>query len=81
MSAIFIGKRTDGSTFQVLVQPDALTIHRSAAFHHADTNQDGAIGLPELTRLIELYNTRDGSVRTGKYHPKDGTEDGFAPRP
>ena len=81
VSAIFVGKRADGTTFQVLVQPDPLTIHRSAAFHHADTNQDGVIGLFELTRLIELYNTRNGTVRTGKYRTQGGTEDGFAPGP
>ncbi len=81
VSAIFVGKRVDGSTFQVLVQPDALTIHRSANFHHSDTNQDGAIGLTELTRVIELYNTRNGTTRTGKYRTQGGSEDGFAPGP
>jgi hypothetical protein len=32
----------------------------------------------ELTRVIELYNYRSGSTRTGAYHLEVGTEDGFA---
>jgi hypothetical protein len=49
--------------------------------HGADSNRDGAIGLFELTRVIQLYNTRNGTVRTGAYSVQDGTEDGFAPDP
>lgn len=52
-----------------------------ANFHSADTNRDGSISLSELTRVIELYNFRAGSSRTGQYHPVPGTEDGFAPGP
>ncbi len=53
----------------------AITSH-----HSADTNQDGKLSLLELTRVIELYNTRDGTVRTGEYHRSiEATEDGFAP--
>jgi hypothetical protein len=51
---------------------DALT-------HSADTNADWRISLVELTRMIELYNTRSGTSRTGEYHCEPGTEDGFAP--
>ena len=50
-------------------------------YHTADTNRDALIGLIELTRIIELYNTRSGAARTGAYHPQSGTEDGFAPGP
>jgi Ca2+-binding EF-hand superfamily protein len=50
-------------------------------FHSADTNRDGAIGLTELTRIIELYNYRSGTTRTGQYRAQAGTEDGFAPGP
>ena len=50
-------------------------------YHHADSNRDGKIGLIELTRVIELYNTRSGTTRTGAYHVQAGTEDGFAPGP
>jgi hypothetical protein len=37
--------------------------------------------LIELTRVIELYNVRHGTVRTGAYHAATGTEDGFATGP
>jgi hypothetical protein len=51
-------------------------------YHSADTNRDGKLSLLELTRVIELYNTRSGTTRTGTYHAtEDGTEDGFAPGP
>jgi len=35
----------------------------------------------ELTRVIELYNFRSGTMRTGDYRESEGTEDGFAPGP
>ncbi len=57
-------------------------------YHSADTRgaaagsaPDGAIDLFELTRVIELYNTRAGTVRTGRYRVQSGTEDGFAGGP
>lgn len=49
--------------------------------HSADTNRDGRLGLVELTRVIELYNTRFGTTRTGAYRVLVGTEDGFAAGP
>jgi len=49
-----------------------------ASWHSADSNRDGKIGLLELTRVIELYNYRSGTIRTGEYHVQAGTEDGFA---
>ena len=49
--------------------------------HSADTDHDGKLSLLELTRVIELYNFRSGSTRTGEYREGDGTEDGFAPGP
>lgn len=52
-----------------------------ARYHAADVNQDGRLSLLELTRVIELYNFRAGTVRTGQYHAQAGTEDGFAPGP
>jgi hypothetical protein len=48
-------------------------------FHAADTNRDGRLSLIELTRVIELYNHRAGTTRTGAYRLAAGTEDGFAP--
>ncbi len=50
-------------------------------YHTADTNRDGLIGLTELTRVIELYNTRSGTTRTGAYRVQSSSEDGFAPAP
>lgn len=52
-----------------------------ARYHSADFNRDGTISLLELTRIIALYNTRAGSLRTGAYHFDTMTEDGFAPGP
>lgn len=50
--------------------------------HAADVSPaDGALNLTELTRMIELYNSRSGTVRTGRYIASGGTVDGFAPAP
>ncbi|GAB5561852.1 MAG: hypothetical protein SynsKO_34990 [Synoicihabitans sp.] len=48
-------------------------------FHTADTNRDMRLNLSELLRVIELYNTRHGSTRTGRYRMQPTTTDGFAP--
>ena len=45
----------------------------------ADRGRNFRINLLELTRVIELYHYRSGTVRTGQYHVQAGTEDGFAP--
>ena len=50
-------------------------------YHSGDTDLNGKLSLVELTRVIELYNVRSGTTRTGAYHPQSGTEDGFAPGP
>lgn len=53
-------------------------------YHAADANRDGLLSLFELTRVIELYNARSGTTRTGAYHvatTPTATEDGFAPGP
>jgi hypothetical protein len=62
---------------QVLASPEPLRLP-AATYHSADTNRDLRLSLVELTRVIELYNTRQGNVRTGAYRLQDGTEDGFA---
>lgn len=50
-------------------------------YHSADTartaTRDGKIDLIELTCVIELYNTRVGTVRTGAYRAATDTEDGY----
>lgn len=57
----------------------AVTESRNHRVHLADTDWDGHISLGELLRVIELYNTRDGTTRTGAYHRATNTIDGFAP--
>ncbi|MEY2881945.1 MAG: hypothetical protein RLZZ15_4325, partial [Verrucomicrobiota bacterium] len=52
-----------------------------ARYHTGDANRDGKISLLELTRMIEIFNYRTGTQRTGQYHVKAGTEDGFDPGP
>ena len=52
-----------------------------ARYHSADSNRDGKLSLLELTRVIELYNYRSGTTRTGQYKVQAGTEDGFASGP
>ncbi|WP_324725986.1 immunoglobulin domain-containing protein [Actomonas aquatica] len=47
--------------------------------HSADTDQDSQISLSELLRVIELYNTRSNTTRTGAYQTDDASTDGFAP--
>jgi len=49
--------------------------------HGADTDQNLSINLLELTRVIELYNTRNGTTRTGAYKIDAAGEDGFNPEP
>jgi len=61
--------------------PAATANQTLTRYHSADSNRDGQISLGELTRVIELYNYRVGTTRTGQYHVQAGTEDGFAPGP
>ena len=49
-----------------------------ARYHSVDTNRDGKISLYELTRVIQLYNFRTGTIRTGDYRVEASSEDGFA---
>ncbi|GAB5561664.1 MAG: hypothetical protein SynsKO_33110 [Synoicihabitans sp.] len=65
-------------TTEFLVQPDPLPLR---VFHSADTNRDNRLSLSELLRVIELYNTRSGSIRTGKYETRSDSVDGFDPGP
>jgi hypothetical protein len=65
-----------------MFNPDAETAAGQPAgfarFHTADTDQDASLSLSELLRVIELYNTRSGTSRTGAYRVAEGTVDGFA---
>jgi subtilisin family serine protease len=73
--------RSGGDLLQILAKPDPLVIAQAPDRHSADTNADGKLSLLELTRVIALYNTRNGTVRTGCYSVQEGSEDGFAPEP
>lgn len=79
IAAVMVFRELSGSV-SLLATPDPLPLP-SLSVHSADTNHDFKIGLLELTRVIELYNTRSGSLRTGRYKIQIGTEDGFAPDP
>ena len=62
---------------QIVLTPGPLQLEQRPAVHAADTDGDGRIGLSELLRVIELYNTRFGTTRTGLYRLSAGTTDGF----
>jgi hypothetical protein len=68
--------RNGGTLVLPVATPSPLTISQLTT-HTADTNSDFRIGLVELTRVIELYNVRFTTTRTGRYKEQDGTEDGF----
>jgi hypothetical protein len=77
--AVATGGTEDGFAIDAARTP--VTVVTLARHHSADSNRDGKIALVELTRVIELYNYRNGSFRTGQYRVQEGTEDGFAPGP
>ncbi|MDP3207695.1 MAG: immunoglobulin domain-containing protein, partial [Rhodoglobus sp.] len=54
--------RQDSGPSDVLLLPDPLELSNN---YTADTDRDSRISLIELTRVIEIYNTRNGTVRTG----------------
>jgi len=60
---------------------DSSSIVSLVRYHSADSSRDGKISLTELTRVIEIYNYRQGTTRTGQYKMTAGTEDGFSPGP
>lgn len=69
---------TGENAIQYLAQPDPLVLRFR---HSADTDQDNKISLGELLRVIELYNTRFGTSRTGRYRDQSDSPDGFATDP
>jgi uncharacterized delta-60 repeat protein len=68
-----------GAPATLLARPDPLVI--GPLQHSADTDGNFRISLFELTRVIELFNTRYGGGRTGCYRIDAGGEDGFNPEP
>jgi uncharacterized delta-60 repeat protein len=69
-----------GAILQLPARPDPLTVGLEFV-HAADVDQDLRLNLAELTRVLELYNTRTGTVRTGRYITSTGAVDGFSPDP
>ena len=69
--------RFSGVQLEALALPDPLTIPEMPSIHSADMNGDFKFSLIELLRVIELYNTRLGTTRTGRYAVASGSEDGF----
>ena len=67
-----------GLAGQISVNPAPLLLPLAARPHSADVNGDFRLSLLELTRVIELYNTRVGTVRSGAYRVDSLGEDGFA---
>jgi hypothetical protein len=80
VSVALVASQAADAQSQTMAKPDPLVV-RSISLHSADSDRDGRIGLLELTRVIELYNYRSGTTRTGQYKSKANTEDGFAPGP
>ncbi len=81
LAALAIVRLTGASAaYQLLAQPDPLVVPPVTS-HDADSDRNFRISLLELTRVIELYNTRNGTTRTGCYKVETGTEDGFASEP
>jgi hypothetical protein len=77
-----------GSSFDVVITSGGTTLTSPqrtltilSDFHSADTNRDRRISVPEITRVMQLYNSLNGATRTGEYHTQTGTEDGYAPGP
>ncbi|GAB5559473.1 MAG: hypothetical protein SynsKO_11200 [Synoicihabitans sp.] len=75
-----VGLLTEGAELtktQTLMRPDPLRMELTSHTHTADSNADHRLDLSELLRVIELYNTRNGTNRTGRYRPDLSTADGF----
>jgi len=77
--ASMINLTIDGIAIEAMVRPDPLNIEAGATLHSADLDQNLQLNLSELLRVIELYNTRFGTSRTGRYQADQGSSDGFAP--
>jgi hypothetical protein len=68
----------DATCIPFYVEPPAAAL---SAYHSADVNRDGVISFTEFNRVLELYNYRSGTVRTGEYHEDATAYSGYAPGP
>ena len=76
-ASVRTGRYTAGDDGIFRPAPDETRLPKR--LHTADLNHNGQISLNELLRMIELYNTRSGTVRTGAYRSDLDAEDGFRP--
>lgn len=77
-----VSKTTAGVSESAMAQPDPLLVVPAGSYHTADTDGDFRLSLGELLRVIEIYNTRRGTARTGRYRMSvQGTDDGVEPDP
>ena len=76
MSAL-VSLQNGDTAVQITAKPDPLIVPQLVA-HSADVDRNMRISLMELTRVIELYNTRNGTTRTGCYGVQIGTVHGRA---
>lgn len=56
---------------------DGSTVGSLSRYHSADSDRDAKVSLSELLRVIELYNHREGTTRTGAYSVDSTSTDGF----
>ncbi|GAB5558478.1 MAG: hypothetical protein SynsKO_01250 [Synoicihabitans sp.] len=69
-----------GSPTELMARPDPLYLHlRKNTLHTADLNGVRALDLGELLRVIQIYNARNGTTRTGRYALNERSVDGFDP--
>ena len=52
-----------------------------SSYHSADVNRDSVISFREYERVLDLYNYRSGTTRTGEYHTDALGYSGFSPGP
>jgi hypothetical protein len=52
-----------------------------SAYHSADVDRDAVISFREYERVVDLYNYRSGTTRTGEYHTDPLAYSGYAPGP
>jgi len=59
--------------------PNPLTLEELLIRHHSvDYSRSWSFELDELLRMVSLFNYSENSRRTGEYHWRLGTEDGYA---
>ena len=76
-AGLVIGTKSN-QEITALLNPDPMMVPSVPWHHSADANHDEKFSLSELLRVIEIYNTRHGSTRTGRYQTNEETADRYA---